>query len=63
MSLTTTPPLPKHLKKWMMKKYKCHLLHKKIPIWDSKKCKIYYYCKECANDNDTPKDKETSKPA
>lgn len=61
--LTTTSPLPEHLEKWLVKKYRCDLLHKRQPIFDPKTRQIYYYCKECANDNDTPKDKEASESA
>lgn len=58
--LTTASPFPKDLEVSFMKKYRCDLLHKKYPIYDSKTNKIYYYCKECMNDNDTPKDKEAT---
>ena len=40
----------------------CWLLHRKYPVMD-KDFKIKYICKECNNDNDPPKDKETSESA
>lgn len=53
-SLTTTPPLPDAVIKWG----KCLLLHQKTPIILNGEIK--WICKECYNDNDTPKDQEAS---
>jgi len=54
-NLIYIPPLSESVMKWG----KCLLLHEKIPTVT--KDGIKYICKECKNDDDTPKDKETSK--
>jgi hypothetical protein len=48
MSLTTTSVFPKELEKSLVNKYRCDLLHKKIPIYDEKTNRIFHYCKECS---------------
>lgn len=53
--MTILSEIPKPVLKWG----KCLLLHKKIPMID-KNFKIIYVCKECQNDDDSPKDQKAS---
>jgi hypothetical protein len=46
-NLTTISSIPEPLKKDLTDYFRCNLLHDKIPVWDSEKCKIYHLCPIC----------------